>query len=130
MNYYELNKREKQILSIVYRLGEASVRDVVDRIGDAPSYNAIRVMMYLLENKGFLAHRQDGVRYIFRATEAKSEAGSTALDHLLKTFFEGSVPKLVNALMSSGAKQLSDDELNELAKLIESRKKDHSNSSQ
>ncbi len=125
MNFQELNKRENQILSIVYKLGEASVRDVVDKIEDAPSYNAIRVMMYLLENKGFLTHRKDGVRHIFRATKAKDEAGSSALDHILKTFFEGSVPKLVNTLIGADSKKLSSKEINELAALILQKKKEN-----
>ena len=124
MKFHELNKRETQIISILYQLGEGSVQDVVDRIPDAPSYNAIRVTMYLLENKGFLTHRKEGVKYIFKATKPKADAGNSALDHVLTTFFEGSVPKLVNTLMGSGAKKLTREELNELAKLIEERKKE------
>ncbi len=126
MKFHELHKRERQILTILYQLGEGSVQDVVDRIEDAPSYNAIRVMMYLLENKGFLTHRKDGVRYIFKPALPLSEVSSSALDHLLKTFFEGSVPKLVNTLISSNSKHLSDDELNELSKLIDQKKRENS----
>ena len=107
MKFHELNKRERQIMAVLYQLGEGSVQDIVDRIEDAPSYNAIRVTMYLLENKGFLTHRKEGVRHIFKAVEPKKEAGSSALDHILKTFFEGSVPKMMNTLMGSDSKKLS-----------------------
>ena len=130
MNINDLNKRERQILDILYQLGEASVQDVVDHLEDSPNYNAIRVMMYLLENKGFLKHRKQGVKYIFKATQPKKEAGNSALDHILKTFFEGSVPKLVNSLMSSKAKNLSEEELSELSKLIDQKRQDKPNNQQ
>ncbi|MEO9806403.1 MAG: BlaI/MecI/CopY family transcriptional regulator [Reichenbachiella sp.] len=129
MNAQELNKRERQILDIIYQLHEASVQEVVDRIADAPSYNAIRVTMYLLENKGFLIHRREGAKYIFKAKKAKTEAGNSALDHILVTFFEGSIPKLVNSLMGSSSKNLSKQELKELEALIEKKKKQENNQS-
>lgn len=125
MEFQELNKRERQIMSVLFQLGEGSVQDVVDKIDDAPSYNAIRVTMYLLENRGYLTHRKEGVKYIFSPTQEKKEAGSSALDHILKTFFEGSIPKLVNTLMNAKAKHLSKEELNELSKLIAQKKKEN-----
>ena len=122
MKNNELNKRERQILDVIYQLGEASVQEVVDKIDDAPSYNAIRVTMYLLENKGYITHRKEGVRHIFKGKEEKKEAGSNALDHILRTFFEGSVPSLVTSLLGSQSENLSDKELDALSELIEKKK--------
>ena len=60
-----LSRRESQIMDVVYRLGEASVSEVVNRIADTPAYNSIRVTLGILEKKGYLRHRQEGQRYIY-----------------------------------------------------------------
>ena len=62
----ELGKRERQIIETVQRLGEASVADVRKNLDDAPSYSAVRTMLGLLVEKGWLKFRQDGKRYLYR----------------------------------------------------------------
>ena len=56
-----LGARERQIMDIVFGLGEASVNDVHQRLPDPPSYSAVRTMIRLLESKGLLQHRQQGL---------------------------------------------------------------------
>ncbi|MDE0100355.1 MAG: BlaI/MecI/CopY family transcriptional regulator, partial [Truepera sp.] len=54
-----LSRRERQMMNIIYRLGEASAKEVREGLADPPSYSAVRATLRLLEGKGYLEHRQD-----------------------------------------------------------------------
>lgn len=119
--YQKFSKRERQIMDIIHQLGEASVNDVLDRLPDPPGYNSVRMLMNILERKGFLKHHQIKNRYIYSATAQKEEVKKSALDHLLKTFFGGSTPKVVSTLLEQ--RNLSEADLDELSQMIEAAKK-------
>ena len=52
----DLGRRERQIMDVVFRLGKASVSEVLQELPDPPSYSAVRGMLRLLEDKGHLRH--------------------------------------------------------------------------
>lgn len=114
-----LSRRERQIMDIIYRRGRASAADVLDELPDPPSYSAVRTMLRILEDKGHLKHAKDGPRYVYQPTRARRSAGRSALRRALRTFFDGSVEKAVAALLDAGDADLSPDELDRLADLIE-----------
>ncbi len=118
----QLSRRESQIMDIVFQLGEATATEIQERLPDPPGNSAVRVLLTILEGKGHLTHRREGKRYIYRPTVVPEKARQSALVHLLKTFFGGSVPQVVAALLS--ATELSDEELDQLAQLIEQAKKE------
>ena len=60
----KLTRRERQIMDVLYRDGEATVADVMAQIPDPPSYSAVRATMNVLEEKGHVRHKQDGPRYV------------------------------------------------------------------
>ena len=70
----KLSRRERQIMDVIFQLGEASVGDVLDRQSDPPSYSAVRTMIRLLESKGYLRHRREGTKYVYRSTQSKDSA--------------------------------------------------------
>jgi predicted transcriptional regulator len=113
----ELSRRERQIMDIVYRRGKATAADVLDDLPDPPTYSAVRAALRLLEEKGLLNHEMDGKRYVYLPTTPRTQARTTALRHLLRTFFNGSPEQVVNALIEDS--QPSPAELERLAKLIE-----------
>jgi predicted transcriptional regulator len=117
--YLDLGRRERQIMDVIYRLGRASVTDVIERIPDPPSYSGVRAMMAKLEEKGHLAHKQDGPRYVYFPVHAREEATRSALRRMLRTFFDGSPSKAVAAVLDVSGRSLTEDELDELAELIE-----------
>ena len=106
-------------MDILHRLGEGSAREVLDELPDPPSYSAVRALLRILEDKGHVEHREDGVRYVYRATVEAEEARKSALHRLLSTFFEGSAEKAVAALLDLSEDELSDDELERMAQRIE-----------
>ena len=114
----DLSRRERQIMDIVYALGRASAADVLDRMPDPPSYSAVRAMLRLLEEKGHLQHEQDGPRYVFVPTVGREKARSSALRHIVSTFFDGSVEQAVAALLDGSDARLSEAELTRLSDRI------------
>jgi predicted transcriptional regulator len=118
----QLSRRESQIMDVVFQLGEATANEVLERLPDPPSYSAVRALLTILEEKGHLTHRREGGRYIYQPTVAPERVRESALAHLVKTFFAGSAPQVINALLSTS--NLSDDELEALARRIEDARKD------
>lgn len=117
----ELSRRERQIMDIVYRRGRATAAEVLDDLPDPPTYSAVRAALRLLEEKGLLRHEMDGKRYVFLATTPRTQARTTALRHLLRTFFNGSPEQVVNALIED--QKPTGDELARLARLIDEARK-------
>ena len=111
---HDLGRRERQIMDVIYRLGEASVRDVLAELPDPPSYSAVRTMIRLLEEKGFLKHRRDGRRYAYRPTQSHEKASRSALRHVLTTFFEGSASAAAAAILDVSG-ELADEDLKRMA---------------
>lgn len=120
----KLSRRERQVLEIVFRLSEASVSDVLADMSDPPSYDSVRTMLRILERKGFLVHRRDGTKYVYRPTQSKSSASRSALSNVMNTFFKDSLADTMAAAMDLKADDLSEDELSRLEALIEKARKD------
>lgn len=115
----ELSRRERQIMDILFRDGQATASEVQAAMADAPSYSAVRAMLRVLEDKGHLRHDQDGPRYVYKPVVARERAKRSAMRHLLHTFFEGSHEQAVAALLDEASTSLSEQELDRLAKVIE-----------
>ncbi len=115
----DLGKRERQIVESVYRLGEASVTEVLREVTDPPSYSAVRAMLGQLVEKGVLKYRQDGKRYLYRPAVPKEKARRSALSNLLSTFFAGEPLDAMAALLDVSAKKLTDEDLQRMKRLIE-----------
>jgi len=114
-----LSRRERQIMDIIYEMKEATAAQVLERLPDPPSYSAVRALLRVLEEKGHLAHKQDGPRYIFIPTIPRDEARKSALQHVVETFFDGSTEKVVAALLGLQDKKMSDHDYQRLSQLIE-----------
>lgn len=115
----DLSRRERQIMDVVYRLGKASVGEVLERIPEPPSYSAVRALMRILEEKGHLRHEQDGPRYLYLPTVPRESARENALSHIVRTFFGGSAGAAVAALLDPSNHSLSDRELDRISALID-----------
>jgi predicted transcriptional regulator len=115
----KLSRRERQIMDFLYQHGRATAADVQANLPDPPSYSAVRAMLRVLEEKGHVHHQQDGPRYVYRPRIGRERAKRSALRHLVRTFFDGSREQLVAALIDDGTAQLSDEELDRMARLID-----------
>jgi predicted transcriptional regulator len=117
----QLGRRERQIVDVLYRLGKASVAEVLAALPDPPSYSAVRAMLAILEEKGHVTHQRDGMRYLYFPAVAPVKAGHSALRHLVSTFFEGSPLAAAAALLEMPDAKLSAAERKQIAVLIAKR---------
>lgn len=119
-----LSRRERQIMDALYKLNEATVGEVMDLMPDPPSYSAVRATLRVLEEKGHVSHKQDGPRYLYMPTVPRDKAQSTALQHMVGTFFGGSVEQAVMALLSLPETRMSDKDLTQLAAKVREAEKE------
>lgn len=120
----ELGKRERQILETVQRLGEASVSQVREHLADPPSYSAVRTMLGLLVEKGWLKQRAEGKRYLYRPALGREQSQRNALRRLLGTFFDGSPGDAMAALLDISGNDLNDEQLDRLVEMIDRARKE------
>lgn len=123
-SHVDLSRRERQIMDIVYELDEVTAAEVQTHLPDPPGYSAVRAMLRVLEEKGHLEHRQDGPRYVYRATVPVEAARRSAVKRVLRTFFDNSLEEAVATLLDVSASNLSKDELERLARMIEKARKE------
>ena len=117
-----LSRRERQIMDVLYRLGSATAAEVQSNIPEAPSYSAVRALLRILVEKGHIRHSYDGPRYVYSPIVSRPVAQKSALKQLVKTFFDGSTSNAVAALLDMSGKDLSESELDRLAKIVEAAK--------
>src|SRR5919108_3593604 len=94
-----LTRRERHIMDILFRLGRATADDVMRELSGNPSYSTVRTQLRVLEEKGHVRHEEHGRRFIYMPVMQRSAARKSALRHLVETFFDGSVEKVVAALL-------------------------------
>ena len=118
-----LTRREREIMDTLFALEEgASAEDVRERLSDPPGYSAVRAMLVRLEAKGFVRHREEGLRYVYFPTKSRASARRSALDKLVQVFFGGSPQDTVTALLNQ--ENWTDEELQSLQAQIEQVRKD------
>jgi predicted transcriptional regulator len=114
-----LSRRERQIMDILYLKGHATGQEVWEALPDQRGYSSVRALLRILEEKGHITHEEDGPRYIYRPVQPRTQAARSALWHVVQTFFGGSVEKAVSSLVTDSEVQLSEEDLQRLAALIE-----------
>ena len=119
-----LSRRERQIMDVLFQMEEATAAEVQERLPEAPSYSAVRAMLRILEDKGHIDHYEDGPRYVYRPVVARDTAQKSAVSHLLRTFFDGSVEAAMTALLDATDRKLSRAEVDRLSSLIEQRRRE------
>ena len=117
-----MSRRERQIMEIVYRLGRATVADVMERLSGKPAYSTVRAQLGVLESKGHLRHEEENLRYVYLPTVPHRTMRQSALRYLVKTFFDDSPDQLVEALL--GKEKMTPAQLDRIAQLIDKARKD------
>ena len=119
----ELSRRERQILDVLYRLGKASAAEIREALSNPPTYTAVRTHLANLQEKGQVEVESDGVRYIYEPTVPRQEMAATMIDNVMKNFFENKIELVVTTLINREESQISQDQLDRLARIIEEARK-------
>jgi predicted transcriptional regulator len=114
----DLSRRERQVMDILFRQGEATVAEIMAELPDPPTYSAVRSILRILVGKKLVTHREDGPRYVYLPAVSPNRARDEALLHVVRTFFEGSAEQAVTALLRMSDTRMSDAELTRLAELV------------
>ena len=114
-----VSKRERQVLDVLYGLGRATAAEIQAALPEELSYSAVRSTLRVLTEKGLVRAQQDGMRNVYQPTVARERAQRSALSHLVRTFFGGSPTQAVSALLGLPDANVTDEELDRMAQLIE-----------
>jgi BlaI family transcriptional regulator, penicillinase repressor len=118
----KLTRREREIMDALFAMGDrATAEDIRAHLSDPPSYSAVRAMLVKLETKGFVRHREEGLRYVYTPTKSRVSAQRNALHKIVRVFFGGSPSQTVTALLKQ--ETWTDDELDTLRAEIENVRK-------
>ena len=115
----QLGRRERQIMDILFRERRATASEVQAALGEPVSNSTVRGMLRLLAAKGYVAHEQDGPRYVYTPVHRPEDVSRSALRHLVATFFRSSPSSAIAALLDMHDEPLSDTEYRRLAGLLE-----------
>lgn len=118
-----LSRRERQVMDILFRKGEATVAEVMNELPDPPTYSAVRSILRILVEKGLITHREDGPRYVYLPAVNTERVREDALRHVVRTFYEGSTEQALAALLRISDADISDAELTRLRERIRNARK-------
>jgi BlaI family penicillinase repressor len=118
-----LSAREREVLDLVYRLGQATATQVIAAMKQPPSRSAVRTFLKILEDKGYLKHKKEGREYVFMATRSRESVGRKAVMHVLETFFGGSLSDAVASYLTKPGQEIDSEELRKLEQLIDAARK-------
>jgi len=121
---HHLSRRERQIMDVLHARQQATAAEVRAALPDPPGYSAVRALLRILEEKGHIRHRKDGVRYVYLPRASRETASRAALQRVLATFFGGSVNQALAALLDVSDTKLSDAELRRLQEIITKARKE------
>src|SRR4029453_11752923 len=106
-----LSRRERQIMDILYRRGRATAGEVMNDLPGSTSYSTVRTQLRILEEKGHVKHGEHRLRYVYEPIAPRSAVRQSALAHVVDTFFEGSVQKVLAALLGRELNKVTPEEL-------------------
>jgi predicted transcriptional regulator len=115
-----LTEAELRLMKILWRRGESAVTDLVAALpdGEALAYNSVLTTIRILEQKGYVEHRQEGRAFVYRPCIAEQEASRSEVRHVLNRFFGDSRERLVLSLL--GDDGITPEELDRLKEAIRS----------
>ncbi len=118
-----LTDHELRLMEILWSRERSTVADVVNALSPPPlAYSTVLTTLRTLEQKGYVAHEEEGRAYVYRALVARRTAATSAVQHLLGRFFGNSAGELAVALLDGAP--LSDADASKIERLLQRRRVD------
>ena len=113
-----LTEAELRIMRILWDRGESLVSDLVSAMpAHAPlAYTSVLTTVRILEQKGYVEHRQEGRAFLYSPCIAEHDASRSEVRHVLHRFFDNSPERLMLSLLGDG--EITADELQRLKDAI------------
>ena len=119
-----LSRREREVMDLAHELGNATAAQIQENMDDPPTYSAVRSTLRILVEKGHLVSERDGLRYVYSPTMPVLRARRSAMRHVLRTFFGGSLPGAVATLLELRGDDLTPEEHARITEMIEQAAKE------
>lgn len=116
--------RELDVMAVLWELGTATVAEVQERLPDELAYTTVLTVLRTLEEKGHVAHHEEGRAYRYYPLVAREAAGESALRRVVRKLFRGSPELLLTQLVSD--RDLSEEELQRLRRILDERLEEES----
>jgi predicted transcriptional regulator len=113
-----LSRRERQVMDILFRRGQATAAEVMSDLPDPPTYSSVRSILKILVDKGHVTYREEGLRYVYLPSASTKDLREEALKHLIRTFFDGSIDQTLAAVLRISDSKLTDEEITRLQERI------------
>ncbi|HSJ10502.1 MAG TPA: BlaI/MecI/CopY family transcriptional regulator [Longimicrobiales bacterium] len=111
--------RELDIMAVLWERGASTVAEVQEALQDELAYTTVLTMLRTLEEKGHVAHEEEGRAYRYYPLVAQAEAGASAVGRLMRKLFSGSPEMLLTHLVSQ--RGLTKDQLEAMRRMLDER---------
>jgi predicted transcriptional regulator len=120
-----LTEAELRLMKILWARGESAVGELVATMPDgaALAYNSVLTTIRILEQKGYVQHRQEGRAFLYIPCVAEQEASRSEVRHMMQRFFGNSRERLLLSLL--GDDEVTSEELQRLKEAIAAAADDH-----
>ena len=116
-----LSRREREVMQILYNLGEALATDVQAKLEPGTRNAATRKILTSLMDKGVVRRRKDGRRYVYQPVAPVEEVGNTALQQVLATFFNGSFSHGLLGMIELGKDKFTKEEIEQIRAIVKDK---------
>jgi predicted transcriptional regulator len=114
----DLTRRESQIMEILHRRRRATVEEIRSELPDPSSPSSVRKLLEIMIDRGLLAREYDGPRFVYFPAVKPEEASRSALQQLVRTFFDDSPGSAMAALLDMTSTPLSPAEYRRLSTML------------
>ncbi len=121
MQDQNLTRRERSIMDILFAEPGLGVAEVQARMPDEMSYSAVRAALSRLVEKRCLSFTRVGAKYVYQPDSDRQQAGVSALQRVMDTFFAGSPAAAIDAVLGFATERIDEQERLELLALLDSR---------
>jgi predicted transcriptional regulator len=113
-----LTEAELRLMKVLWDRGESAVAELVAAVSDERplAYTSVLTTVRILENKGYVRHRQEGRAFLYSPCIDEYEASKSEVRHVLQRFFGNSRERLLLSLL--GDDEVSPEELKRLREAI------------
>lgn len=107
---------ELEFMSIIWKLNEATVNDVIENSDRKLAYTSVSTILRILEQKGVLDTRKEGRGHVYIPKISKSDYEARTLQHVVNKVFDGTPVALVRQLL--GSVKINSEEISQLKELV------------
>lgn len=113
-----LSPLESRILKILWERRECAAEELRKALapGRRLTDSTVRTVLRRMEAKGFLTHRLEGRRYLYRSVDSPESLAARTVGGVIQSFFAGSVEQFLLGLVSH--RMVSREQLDRLRERI------------